>query len=98
MTNATVIDEQHAYLQLQGSANNLGGDFTAAEANARVEVDALIALLTFVLLRFMCVCRCVSLGVCMIRRRPLQETTKVVACSCCTTHALGVVQRLRRRL
>ena len=55
MTNATVIDEQHAYLQLQASANNLGGDFTAAEANARVEVDALIALLTFVLLRFMCV-------------------------------------------
>ena len=49
------MDEQHAYLQLQGSANNLGAAFTAAEANARMEVDALIALLTFVLLRFMCV-------------------------------------------
>ena len=49
------MDEQHAFLQLQGSAKNLGDAFLRAEANARMEVDALIALLTFVLLRFMCV-------------------------------------------
>ena len=49
------MDENHAFLQLTAAVQNMGDGFARAEANVRAEVDALIALLTFVLLRFMCV-------------------------------------------
>ncbi len=48
-------DENELFIKLTASVENMGDGFERAEADARSEVDALIALLTFVLLRFMCV-------------------------------------------
>ncbi len=50
-----MIDENELFIKLTASVENMGDGFERAEADARSEVDALIALLTFVLLRFMCV-------------------------------------------